>query len=144
MKTVRKKPFGEWNVVYFDAKKTTPAKILKRLRAKGCPKATQVKPVTASANGMTLTLNTPYVAPGDLVHLILGGKGNAKPDVRAPKGWTLYPGPSHPKTGETWLYAQTPNDVKPGRHAVTIEVPGAKGGGSAKASITVNVVSYVK
>lgn len=39
---VRSKPFAEWNVVYYDPAKTTPKKILDRLRAKGCPRAQAV------------------------------------------------------------------------------------------------------
>lgn len=144
MKTVRKKPFGEWNVVYFDDTKTTPDEILKRLRAKGCPRAKRVPDRKLTANRATLTVKNPYVAPGDCILLELGGKPAGKPHIALPEGWTLFPGPSDPKSGVTWLYAQTPKKAKPGEYDITMEAPGEGKKPSAKASVSVDVVSYIK
>lgn len=142
VKTVRKKPFGEWNVVYYDASKTTPEKILKRLRAKGCPKARRIPDSKAKARGAIVSVKNPYVAPGDCVLLTLGGDVDGKPEITVPKGWTLLPGPTQKKDKVSWFYVQTAKKTKQGKHAIQLTLPDEDG--ERKLSLQVDVVALIK
>lgn len=91
VKSMRQKPFGEWNVVYYDAAKTDPEKLEKRLRDKGCPDAKRVEPKTVEKECATIAVENPIATPGDFfsVTLKLPEKTKGKMSVRAPDGWTV-------------------------------------------------------
>ncbi len=65
--------------------------MLARLRLKGCPNASRVKPREASGGGVTLRLNSPVTVAEDWAWLsatLLAG-ASARLKVNSPAGWAL-------------------------------------------------------
>lgn len=123
VKTVRSRPFGEWNVVYYDADKTTPAKLQELLRKGGCRRATAVVSEAVVVDGVSARVQNPMIAPGDLLVIeleapkALAGKALT---MTLPPGWTALS-----KTvaeGKTRVYAQSSRQVKQGAASLELTI----------------------
>lgn len=113
MKACRPKPFGEWVIVYYDAKKTNLETMRKRLRENGCKDAEQVTAKPVEADAAKIGLANPISVPGDFIDLPLEGFKKA-PDVEVPEGWTVV------VKSKDRLKIQTPAKAKPGEHALKV------------------------
>ncbi|MGE3853584.1 MAG: hypothetical protein AB7K09_17770 [Planctomycetota bacterium] len=104
LRLVRSRPFGEWNVVYYDPAKTDHQKMLDRLHANGCPRASQITVPATTEAGVTVDLLNPFAVPGDwvLVSVTLpaGAKGASVQLGDNAEGWDL-PGGSWRIAGAT-------------------------------------------
>lgn len=119
VKACRPKPFGEWVIVYFDATKTTPEKLLDRLKKNGCDKATRVDPAAAEKDKKKASVSNPIAVPGDWFEIVLEGHDKA-PAVTAPDGWTVA------VRGARRIVVQAPAAAKAGKYALKIgdlEIP---------------------
>ena len=115
---VRGKPFREWVTVYYDPKRISEEKLLQRLRERGCRSAKLDREA-----GSPVTVMNPFVGPGDLVQVRLGGMDkSAVKKVELPEGWKLAgkPGGFVDKDGVTWLTVWVPEGAKQGKQTVRI------------------------
>ncbi len=124
---VRNKPFREWNVVYYDPKKTDLEKIEKRLRQKGCPKARRDVAKPKKSRGVTLVVENPVVTPGDcvLVSVKLPKGRTGKASLVPPQKWKVRAGKERAvKGGKTpaLLALQTTRKTPPGKHEFRVKV----------------------
>ncbi|MAG56730.1 MAG: hypothetical protein CMJ83_10605 [Planctomycetes bacterium] len=154
MNSLRKRPFGEWNVVYFDATKTNGDTILKRLRAHGCPKAKLIPSGCASARPalFEIAVYNPVATAGDCFQVaIVIGKAFT-PKLKLPKGWTSIAGPAMKEPGILSVYVQTPGKTKDGKYSIQVErVKARKQSGShaagrvaARLSVSVDIVRQIR
>ncbi|MGE3165740.1 MAG: hypothetical protein AB7O52_12590 [Planctomycetota bacterium] len=148
MKSVRSDPFGEWNIVYFNPEQTDEAKILARLRAKGCPNAQRVPSVSVElgANLRAMVTN-PVAVPGDVFVVELQGVSPESPLPRLvlPSSWTQQAAPkSDPAkvdgTVHTWLVRSHP-ETRRGRHEIRL-VPAVSD--TTERTLTVELVNQVR
>jgi len=139
--TVRRKPFGEWVMVYYDNEKTGPAKLLQRLKARGCKRAKQRPPVTGQLGNAEVCILNPVVAPGDFFHIEVKLPEGASADVKlaVPEGWTIPDGAQRAlKAGVSRCDVQLPRTAKKGQQTITFQR------GEQKLELKVDVVSWVK
>lgn len=142
VKAIRNPPYAAWNVVYYDAAKTTPEELLKRLNENGCPEAKRVAAPPVEKPGWSASVENPTTAAGDLVQVsvkVADGKP-AKLQCAPPEGWM--PLKEAVKTGATVrLDVQTPAKAKPGPYQITVR---AKIGDAAEEELKVDVVLVSK
>jgi hypothetical protein len=111
VKAMRGKPFGEWVVAYYDATKTTPDKLLERLKKNGCEQATRVAPVAVEKDKKKATVANPIAVAGDFVEILL--EGNDKiPAVAVPEKWSVI------SRDAKRVVVQTPLEAKEGSYAI--------------------------
>lgn len=144
IKTLRRSPFGEWNVVYFDARKTAPGTLQARLRGNGCRAATLVVAKPQKAGAARVWSTSPIVVAGDLVQVAvqLPPKGTGHATLAVPKGWTLPHGARRDVVGTTYLLAQTPRSAKQGTHRLTVAL--TANGQTTPLTLSVELVQQVR
>lgn len=145
VKTVRQKPFGEWNVVYFDATKIDTEKLLERLRKNGCEKAQHIEAASGGEGDARVEVENPIAAPGDFFVVSVTAPEKAKAGVvlTAPEGWTLPSGPKATlKKGLARLDLQAPKDAKGDTY--TLKATVTVDGESAEIEVKVQVVDQVR
>lgn len=113
VKACRQSPFGEWVIVYFDANKTTPEKLLERLKKNGCDKATRVSPAAAEKDKKKISVSNPIAVPGDWFEIVAEGYDKA-PAVAAPDGWTVA------VRGAKRIVVQAPPSAKAGKFTLQV------------------------
>jgi len=139
--TVRRKPFGEWVVVYYDKDKTDAAQLLKRLHSKGCRKAKRKGPVSGQLGDAEVAVLNPVVAPGDFFHIEVKVPEGSSADLKIapPDGWTVPDGAARTlKAGVSRCDVQLPRDAKKGNQTLTFER------GKQTLKLNVDVVDLVK
>lgn len=100
VKAIRRTPFAEYVVAFYDPEKTKIETLLTRLKSNGCDKAERVKAVDGVENPVTVV--------GDFIQI------NTKLDVTAPDGWKVL------KNSDSRVDVQTPAKAKPGKYSLTI------------------------
>lgn len=125
VKALRQRPFGEFNVVYFDAAKTTPEKLFARLQTARCPQAAREQPAAVEQAGVSLRAGNLLGTPGDLFHVEVvlppGKTGTAV--VAPPAGWGVPGGATSAlKAGVNRCDMQSPAGAKPGASQATVSV----------------------
>ena len=108
-KLIRRAPFAEWTLIYFDPKKTTPQKLLRQVQAANCPRAT----IDVIKDSPALN---PYLAGGDT--LILPAKLSELTTLNAaelPEGWETDIGSTF-RTGMNEITVRVPQAAVMGRH----------------------------
>jgi len=113
VKACRPQPFGEWVVAYYDAEKTTPDRLLERLKKNGCEKATRVEPVESKSESRKAAVANPIAVPGDWFVVDLEGFDKA-PAVSGPEKWTVA------LAGKKRAVIATPADAKAGKHKLKV------------------------
>jgi hypothetical protein len=139
--TVRRKPFGEWVVIYYDKDKTDSAKLLDRLKARGCRRAKQKAPVTGQLGDAAVSVLNPVAAPGDFFHIEVKLPEGASADVsiKTPEGWTVPDGAQRAlKGGVSRCDVQLPRTAKKGNQMIAFQR------GQQTLELKVDVVSWVK
>lgn len=142
--TLRRSPFGEWNVVYYDSTKTNQATILERLQKNKCPKAKLIESKPVSAHGVSITPMNPIVAAGDTIQLRLEATdSDATIEVVVPpKGWKLLTASPLSK-GKTLHPVQSPPNAKNGKHNIQVKVK--KAGAEVKTvELSVELVQQIR
>ena len=124
---VRNKPFGEWNVVYYDPRKTDLKKIEERLRQKGCQKARRDFARPRKSHGVTLAVENPFVTPGDcvLVSVKFPKARTGKACIVPPEKWKVRTGRERVVKGgkiPALLGLQTTRKTPPGKHEFRVKV----------------------
>jgi len=116
---LRRSPFAEWTLVYFDPKKITENTIVNLMRKKGCPNAR-----TDRAKGKSIAMN-PVGGPGDTFLLRLHSEVDTTIEAsKIPKNWVLN-FPHSIKAGDTYMNLNTPRNASKGHQ--TIELTTADG-----------------
>jgi len=117
---VRRSPFAEWVVIYFDPAQTNEQKILKLIRSQGCPNAGLIR-----SNKLNATMN-PYIASGDTVQLRIELKEKQLLSIKnLPKGWAISTPLDAPfSAGTHYLNIRTPKGAR--RTTYTLRVKPAK------------------
>jgi hypothetical protein len=143
VKSVRSRPFGEWNVVYFDPSKTDAAALLQRLRENGCKNATRVETPAVELDGVTIMLSNPIVVPGDVVQLEATPSGSRTATIHlvVPDGWRTV-SPIELGHGNV-ASIQTPADAKSGKCVLTVRIAG-NDQTAREAQLEVELVERVK
>ncbi len=113
MKACRNNPFGEWVIAYYDATKTTPDKLLERLKKNGCEKATRVDPASVEKDKKKASVTNPIAVPGDWFEILAEGYEKA-PAVTAPEKWTVA------LRDAKRVVVQAPADAKPGKFTLKV------------------------
>lgn len=81
---VRRSPFAEWVVVYFDPAKIDESKLLRLIRNGGCRNANLVR-----SKGNNLAMNS-YIAGGDMIQLQIHLEKPQKISIpKLPKAWVI-------------------------------------------------------
>ena len=127
VKSVRPQPFGEWNIVYFDPQLADPAKILARLRAKGCPKAQEIAAAEARENELRVRCENPIATPGDSFRVTLQTKDTEAKAIELvlPEKWIASHRKPNPRT-DTAIWIQSPSTAKPGKYIVRLRTADKK------------------
>lgn len=125
VKAVRQRPFGEFNIVYYDAAQTNPEKLFARLQQARCPQAARVETPPVDKAGVRVRVGNTLATPGDLFHIEVmlpaGRSGTAK--VVAPEGWSVLNGAAGAlKAGPNRCDVQAPATAKPGAQQVSVWV----------------------
>ena len=143
MKSVRSKPFGEWNIVYYMKTETTPAKILTRLRQKGCKNATWVQKKDAADGPIRAVARSPIVTAGDIITVSTLRPKGSKLEIDCPDGWKRLATSVMSKGNKrTVATIQTPRGVKTGVYELTVRV--TKGEQKWSLKVPVEIVRRVK
>lgn len=127
VKAVRPKPFGEWNIIYYNPKQTTPNSILRHLQATRCPQAELVEDRVHKEGDLKLILKNPLVAYGDCFHFIVELPKERELQVSAtlPSEWKLST-PGTLKHGSRFD-VQSSRNSKPGKYEITLQLKQAEG-----------------
>lgn len=141
MNSLRRSPFGEWNIVYYDPKKTDTQKILARLRAKGCPRAELIPATKAEHNEVVATVENPFVTPGDCFQLTFrsAAKEARTLELQTPKPWKAAPKKVTLKAGSNQtVLLRVPTNAAEGKHMLQLTSSGKK------LSLPVHVVQQIR
>ena len=84
---LRRKPFAEWVLIYYDPLKTSAAKLLKVTRARGCPNAKIVSLEMKSLGSVKARILNPYICAGDTLYIELDSVEGV--ELELPKNWHL-------------------------------------------------------
>lgn len=117
---VRNKPFKEWVTVYYDPEKTNEEKLLKLIRAKRCPRASQVR----VANEKFTAMN-PFTSEGEIVQLRIADVPKDKaPELVLPEGWKVFgDAKGFPDSkGKTYISVQVPAKAKQQAYKIGIRI----------------------
>ncbi len=85
---LRRKPFGEWVLIYYDKTQTSEEKLLTLAKKGGCKRAAVIRDKKVEAGKTSVTLLNPYICPGDSIALEINSDGSEKIDIELPEGWT--------------------------------------------------------
>ncbi len=140
VRAVRRKPFGEWNVVYYDASRTDISRIEERLKSKGCREAERVGPATREKDGIQVVVDNPLAAPGDffVISVKLPGAAAGKLALEPPEGWSSAGVPAEASRG----IVTSPDKARAGQYAITARV--TAGSKETEVTLEVELVSLVK
>jgi len=118
---LRRSPFGEWVVVYYDPEQTSEAKILKRVRTNGCRNAAIVR-----AKKKSTTMN-PFVAAGDCVQLRLILEEKTSLTIsKIPTGWKFEGKLKDLPAGEHYLNIYVPKGAQQKRSQIVLQTDRSK------------------
>lgn len=119
---LRRVPFAEWVVVYYDPRKTTAPALQKLMRDAGCPRATQVQQA-----GKSIVMN-PYAAPGDTLQLrVIATAAGESSFAQLPEGWVVEASDLQLEKGENFISVRTTPGARKKKYKLTLR---AKGGES--------------
>ncbi len=144
VKAIRKRPFSEWVVVYFDAAVTAPNKLLSRLKSHGCKKATQIFAKPLNEDGVKIGVANPICVAGDMVQCTVqfpeGEHGKVR--VAPPPEWIPLPLAKAAEDGLLRLDIQSSKTTRAGTLEITIWVT-PEGKKERPVKVSVDVVSLV-
>ncbi len=114
--SVRRSPFGEWVIIYYDPKKTNEKTLLEIVRKGGCPRADIIRKQAKS------TEITPIITPGDtaLIKLHLEKKSDLKA-TKLPTGWAVTESLKQLDAGTHYISIRTPEGASQKEHAITLQ-----------------------
>lgn len=99
---LRRIPFAEWVVVYYDPEKTSVDKLLTNIRSDGCPRAKHVEQA-----GQMRVMN-PYLSPGDTVQIRIDVTEKSSWQISGlPKGWAMTDALADLDVGEHFISLRT-------------------------------------
>lgn len=124
VRVMRRRPPGEWIVVYFDLTQTDTTKLLKRLHDNGCPKALHFKSKPVTKAGVEADVSNPVCAPGDIVQCTVrfpqGESGKVR--IAPPPSWKPLPLAVSAEQGHIRMDVQTPRNARTGKHKIKVTV----------------------
>ena len=131
----RKKPFGEWVLVYFDNRHISADKILNLCKNNGCKRAQIIRGKTAEAGASSAQILNPFLCAGDTIALEIKSDGSEKIELILPDGWTA----QHPEkiNGKSIIYIDMPKNTKQAPYTIKLK------SGDKETALTCDVVRKI-
>ena len=133
---LRRKPFGEWVLIYFDKTKITEEALLSLAKNKGCKRAAIIRDKKKDLGKTSVTLMNPYICPGDSIALEISSDGSEKIELELPEGWSC----KMPDTisGTATVFIKTTAKAKRGEFTVKFK------NGLKSADLNCHIVEKIK
>ena len=133
---LRRKPFGEWILVYFDKTKISERTLLSLAQKRGCKRAAVIKGKKKEIGNVSLLALNPYLCAGDTAAIGIKTSGTEKLSLELPEGWSgTVP---EQVSGTEIIFIQTPPKVKQGQYEIHYK------SGSDKVSLKFHIVEKIK
>lgn len=133
---LRRKPFGEWILIYYDKSKISEEALLSFAKKRGCKRASLIKGKKIQSSNISAQALNPYLCKGDTAVIELSSNGLEKLRLELPEGWSG----SVPETisGTETVFIRTPSNVKQGEYKIHFK------NGSEQQSVIFNIVEKIK
>ena len=116
---LRRKPFGEWILVYFDKSKISEKTLLQLTKTRGCKRAAVIRGKEVKAGSTSGQVINPYLCAGDSIAVEINSNGKEQLELETPQGWTF----KMPEkvNGKVTVFINIPAGSKEGAYTIKLK-----------------------